>query len=192
MEVQKIKIKDITLFEFLKLKDTSLYTYYLKYGVLEPLNYFNLPSFTELTFSFVKDMQHAYTRSSEGLTYQVLIDEIGKLKNISPEEFGNMSIFEMHRFRLHCVEEIEKINNMEEQNLGYSPTAEQVQAGLERFSIYGGFLQYDALAGGDILKIDLVKDLPYQLCFTKLKLDADRANYKQDYDVIMKNKNKNR
>lgn len=185
----KVKIVNITFKQYFNLEDRTAYDYALKYGKLPPCDFLGLGSFLERPFGFVKDMQYLAT-SSTGLTWSGFFEQLEKLLKISFDKLTDKSLFELYQTRLYCVEEIEKINKTESESLGHSPTPEESAAGLERFAEYKAFIQYDALAAGDLTRFEEIEKLPYSLCFTKLKLEADRDQYDRDYTTILKNKNR--
>jgi len=178
-------VKDISFREYVELEDHSQYNYYLRYGKIEAEDVFMIGSFLEQTFGFVKDMQFY---CSQGLTWEDFFSSISTVIDKTEKELSNISLFTLQKVRLYCIEEITKINEIESNFLGHTPTVEEEQADISRFSSYGAFIQFDQLAGGDILKFKRIEKLKYNFCFTKLKLEADRSNYQQDYNNIVKNK----
>ncbi len=59
-------------------------------------------------------------------------------------------------------------------------------------SNYGWFAIIDSLAGGDLLKIDPITNLPLMLCLTKLSLDADKQIERDKEARQKQNKTKRR
>lgn len=184
----KIEIVNITFKQYFNLENREAYDYALKYGKLPACDYLGIGSFLDRTFGFVKDMQYLAT-SSTGLTWSGFFEQMEKLLKIPFDKLTERSLFELYQTRLHCIEQVEQINKMEAENLGHVPTPEEAAAGLERFADYKAFIQFDALAAGDLTRFKEIEDLPYSLCFTKLKLEADRDEYQRDYNTILKNKN---
>jgi len=174
-----IEVKDISFIQYSELENKTKYNYYLKYAKLESNDLFKLGSFEDLPFGFVKDIQEHLNYT--GLSWQVFIEEISKQTKIQIKELALMSIFELHKVRLYLLDEIKTINKLESNNLSHNPTIEEQQAGLEVFEKYRSFLQFDKLTGGDITKIDKIREIPYSVCFAKLMLDADK--YEFDYKL---------
>jgi hypothetical protein len=183
----KTGVKDITFKDYVELKDRMMYDYYLEYGKLEAEDFFSVGSFFEMSFEFVKDMQYY---ASIGLSWEKFLEELSKVTGKDLKELSDYSIFDLHKQKLYFIEQVEKINKVESDYLGHAPTPEQVQANIDRFNSYGAFIQYDKLAGGDPLKFEDVKKLKYDFCFTKLKLESDRDSFIEDYQNIMRTKNK--
>lgn len=182
-----MKVKDISYKDYVSSKEQDQYDYYLRYGKLKPEDVLNIGSFFELPFGFVKDMQYY---ASEGLDWKTFLETISEQLNRDIKELSNLSIFELQKARLYCIEEVKKVNKIEVDFLGHDTTPEEEQADISRFSSYGAFIQFDKLAEGNLLKFEEIKKLKYDLCFTKLKLEADRDSFMSDYHNIMKKKNK--
>jgi hypothetical protein len=181
-------VQDISFKQYLALEDRTNYDYLLAYGKLEPLDLFCIGDFMQQSFEFVKDLQ--YLANSSGLDWESYFKEMSKFMDRDIEELADNSVFDLHRSRKYCVEEVRKINKIESDFLGYDPSPEEEQADIRRFSSYGAFLQYDKLAGGILLKYEEVKKLRYDLCFTYLKLLSDKDSFQADYDNVIKNKMK--
>lgn len=181
-----LKVQDISFVEYYTLRDKSLYNYYLEYAKLPVLDLFKIGDIMDQSFGFVKDMQDYLNHT--GLTWEIFIDEISKLKDISKKQVVKNSLFRMQSARIWLREQIIMINDIESGALGYNASAEEQAAGIEVFSKYRAFLQFDNLSGGDVTKIAAVRALPYSTCFAKLKLDADRNEYDQKLREILKRK----
>jgi len=178
----KLQIPNISFLEYVSLPDRSEYDYYLEYGMLEANDLFKLGNFDDRTFGFVKDMQEHLNFG--GLTWEIFFDEMNKATDMNKDNIATMSIFELQKARLYCKEQIEHINSIESANLGYKPTAREEQAGLEEFAKYRSFIQIDKLTGGDVTKIDAIKEVPYSICFAKLMLESDKAAYESRLSKI--------
>ena len=180
-----MQIKNISFRQYAELEDRAEYDYYLKYGFFDPEDVFNTGKFLDLSFGEVKDMQYYM---SSGLTWENFFKALSELKGLNYKELAERSIFDLHKARLYFAEQVSLINSMESDHLGHQATPEETQAGIEMFSSYGAFIQFDKLAGGDPLKYGEIKKLKYDLCFTKLKLEADRNEFNERYHEIIKNK----
>jgi hypothetical protein len=171
-------VRNITFLEYAALKDRGQYDYYLRYGNFKPDDYFNLGDFTKQNFGFVKDMQDYLNHT--GLTWQIFIEEMAKKKKWPMKKIARTPVFFLQQARLYVKEQIENINFIENRALSYSPSAKEESAGINTFEKYRAFVQYDQLTGGDLLKLERVKNLSYTLCFTKLSLEADKSAYERD------------
>lgn len=146
--------------------------------MFEPLDLFKLGDLTDCQFGFVKDVQDLL--NYEGLTWEKFFEEISNYKKITQRRIALMPLFDLHRARLYLKKEVEKINEIESNGLGHNPSAEEESAGINIFEKYRAFLQFDKLTGGDITKIDEIRKLPYSLCFAKLMLEADKAEFESN------------
>lgn len=173
-----MKVVNITFKQYFELEDKTDYNFYLKYGVFGYSDHFKTGDFSELPFGFVKTAQQI-VNSKEGLTWDNYFELIQDLIVKSKQELAKEYLFQLHMNRLYIVKEIEKINKMESAALNYKPDSQEVAAGINDFSKFGSFLQFEKLAGGDILKIDEVKKLPYDICFTKLYLDSEKSQFEK-------------
>lgn len=182
-----MKVKDISFKDYVSLEDRETYDYYLKYGKFKPEDILEIGPFLEHSFGFVKDMQYY---ASEGLGWEIFLNTISELLDKDIKELSKMSLFDLQKTRLYCIEEVKKINKIESDFLGHDATPEQEQADISRFGSYGPFIQFDKLSDGDLLRFEEIKKLKYDFCFTKLKLEADRDSFMEDYHNVMKNKNK--
>ncbi len=171
----KIKIENIPFSVYLALPDRSDYDKYLEYGKIKAKDYFHLGPFMDLPFGFVKDMQEYFNFS--GLTWDEFFEEISNFKKISKKQIAKIGIFDLKAALNYCQEQIDLINKGESENLGHEPTLEERQAGIEMFDKYRSFIQFDTLTGGDITKIEAIRQVDYATCFAKLMLDADRAQF---------------
>lgn len=183
-----MKVPDISFKQYVELEDRTLYDYYLEFGKFIAEDVFKLGPFMDRSFGFVKDIQYYFVYDKKGFTWPVFFEEVEKATGESYKSLVNRSIFELQKAILYFKEQIEIINDMESEYLGHAPTGDQIAAGINDFGAYGAFLQFDKLAGGDLLKYEEVKKLDYSFCFTKLKLEADRDGYTERYNKILNTK----
>lgn len=169
-------ITNITFQEYYELEDKTDYNFFLRNGIFDSLDLFNTGDFNELTFGFVKSAQQI-VNSKAGLTWDKYFDLIIDLTNKNQKDIAKNYIFQLHMNRLYIVKEVEKINLMENRFLSHASDADEVSAGLSEFEKFGAFLQFDKLAGGNILKIEEIKSLPYDFCFTKLYLETEKSKF---------------
>lgn len=184
----KLFVENIRYIDYVNLKNKDKYNYYLRYGMLEPFDFFELGDFMELEFGFVKDMQEILNYT--GLTWSVFITQMSGYLKKPMKQIAKEPLFYLQQQRLYIKDQIEKINKLESNNLGYTPTMDEERAGIEVFTKYKSFLQFDNLTGGDLLKIEAIKKLPYSICFAKMKLDADKAEFNRDLERIQLSKKK--
>ena len=177
-----MKVPNIKFVEYINLKDKKDYNYYLRYGNFKGKDLFKLGDFLNLNFGFVKDMQEMY--NGEGLTWENFIEAISKRTKTSKKDISLIPLFDLHCARLFVRDELEKINLIENKTLSHNSSTEEAQAGINEFAKYKSFLQFDQLAGGNVLNIDKIKQLPYNQCFVKMSLEADRAKFESKLNNI--------
>jgi hypothetical protein len=170
-----MKVRNISYKEYLELSSKEEFNFYLRNGNFEPVDIFKIGSFFDAEFGFVKDMQENFNDAF--FSWDEYLKEISKFKNISMIELGKYSIFNIQQSILFCIEELKKINEFENKNLGHVPTHEEIEAGIDVFDKYKSFSQFDSLTCGDILKIDSIREVQYSICIMKLMLDADSHQF---------------
>jgi len=180
-----MKIRDITFIEYVSLDLDSkiVYDYYLEYGKHKAVDHFGIGAFVDASFGFVKDLQYYFNSTQEGFTWDDFFKEMSIFTGRGVHDLQHMSIFTLMEVVKYITDQVSIINNMEANYLGYAPDANEVRAGIDKFSEYGGFVQFDSLAQGDLLRYDAIKKLPYSICFTKLKLEVDRSTYQKNLNV---------
>lgn len=172
----KLKIPNISFLDYIELPDKAEYNYYLRYGDFKPLDLFNFGDFEDQDFGFVKDMQEHLNHS--GLSWQIYFKEVALKTGKSEKEIAKRPLFDLQCSRFFIKEQIERINTLESASLGHTAGQREIEAGIERFQKFRSFIQFDKLAGGDILKFDEIRKITYSICFTKLVLDAEVIEFK--------------
>ena len=184
-----MKAPNISFREYHELADTSGFDKHIKLLKLQkPKDVLNIGEFVDLSFGFVKDMQEHFNHS--GITWGDFLDEMSGLSKKSIEDLASMSVYDINLQFLYCQDQVKIINNIEQKKLSHKPDADETAANIARFGAYRGFLQLDKLAGGDMLKLNKIRELPYHLCLTKLALDADNVRFTKDLQNIKDRKNK--
>lgn len=97
---------------------------------------------------------------------------------------------ELMAFILWIKEQLEFINHLENKYLHTEPKAELLASGIQKLDEFGALTTIDNLAGGDILKYEKIKALPYSEIYQKLKLDKVQAEIKEKYENIITEKAK--
>ena len=181
----KVEIQNISFITYSNLEDKSKYDYLLRYAKFEYENIFSLKPLADNTFGHVKNVQELLNYT--GLTWEMFFQLISEEKGITIKAVAENSLFDLHRQRLWLKNEVEEINKLEN-SIGSGVTKLQEAAGIERFNKYRSFLVLDNLAGGDITKYEEIKGTPYWTCFVKLRLEAERNDYQEKYNELLKPK----
>ena len=100
------------------------------------------------------------------------------------EQFYSCSVFDVFAAYAWIVEEVEGIYAVEKQKLYKKPTQKQVSAGIEDFEQLDDIPSIDALAGGDIMKWNMILDLPYGQVLRKFLLTKIQNEYNERYSTL--------
>ena len=177
-----MKLKNIKLVEFIALthEEAEQYIFALTYSKeAEPRDVLQFGDITKKTFGEVKDWQYIVTKPDA-------IEQT--IKNIGYESIKLLSVFDFFAGYRYICSEVERVNIIENELLSYEPTPEEIEAGLDVFGKFSPILQIDSLAGGDILRYNDVRNIPYEDGLTKLALDKERNDYQRRFNKIISRK----
>ncbi len=171
----KIKLPDITWSEYWDLANKNKATKFNYAAIFSPylntpLDLFKIGEFNKLTFGEVKDLQHTF---QNGVGLIEMINFVNVFKNIEIKHIAKNKFFDICRARRYFEEQIYKIYKLEK-NLSYDVTAQDESAGINSLDKFGVLIQIDSLAGGDPLKYEPVKKLPYDICFAKMLMEKTK------------------
>lgn len=170
-----IKIKHVALKDYASGEHRAEVDYTLRYGQFKSVDHFNIGDILDNTFGFVKAAQEEL--NFKGMTFDRFINLLQEHKGVDLQDLKDMSVYTLQEARLWLKDAIESVNKIESEQLGSLPSEDEKRAGIENFAKYRAFPQFDALAGGDLLKQKEIEKLPYSLCFTKLMLENERAEF---------------
>lgn len=173
-----IELKNITFNDYLKLEDRSEYDFAINYSekFLEPKDIFNVGSFTQLEFGLVKDLQQDI---SQGITWDKMLEYMCLLTGKKELSFYKLSLLDIMRFRNYIVNEIRQIVEIENQVLNYEPSEDEIQAGIEKLSVFGVYSQLRSIATSFNQTVEWARKLKYEdafveLCYQKMSSDFER------------------
>lgn len=173
----KVKVKDISYFDYTELEDKSEYDFLFKYMEVEPLDLFELGEFDNKSTGFVKSFQAARQKD---FTFEKYLETIISLENLQPKYLSALSLFKLIQSYDYAVKQIDEINKREVQYLTQKSDSKEQQASEGLFKDMGIFIQIDNFAGGDPLKYEACQKLPYSLFFAFTKLQVDRSIFKKE------------
>lgn len=78
-------------------------------------------------------------------------------------------------FILWIIDELKTIRELESNYLRSDPDVKLLQAGINKLDQFGLMNTLDNLAKGDILKYDLIRQLPYNVVFDKQYLEVTKS-----------------
>jgi hypothetical protein len=109
-------------------------------------------------------------------------------KNITFKRVKKAPNNEKLLFMLWIRAQYARINEMEGQYLTNQPDIKLMQAGIKELDVLGDINTIDSLAGGDILKWESIRDLPYSEVFNKLLKNTIEARINKKLVEINKQK----
>lgn len=184
-----MELKVISILEYINLEDKAYYDIWLRHSKLCKLaiDFFNIKDLTKKTFDNVKDLQYLF--SKENYTYTELIELISEIANVKIENVTSLNLLHFKQFVNYLIQENNRIIEIEKNLLGSEePTDLQKMAGIDKFSKYGIFIQYDKLSGGCIEKFKIIGQIQYDVCLTKLALEKDTHEYLTAYSELINKK----
>lgn len=155
------------------------------------LNGHNFQSLCYSSFRFIKETAPDLIKQGEfeKLIYKCFIDRKIFIFEIDIQYFNfNECLY----FLFWIIDELKYWNEMEVKHLSSEPDFDMIAAGLNELNIFGDLNTIDVLAGGDPLKWELIKDLPYQTIFDKQLKSIKEAKFQKKYQKVMSAKNKSK
>jgi hypothetical protein len=87
-------------------------------------------------------------------------------------------------FILWLIDEMKTIRELESTYLRSDPDVKLLQAGINKLDQFGLMNTLDNLAKGDILKYDLIRELPYNVVFDKQYMEVTKAEIEKKLSKI--------
>jgi len=128
---------------------------YLKWGLLKE----QLPSLMQ-------------TGDLEQLFFLMLQD---RKQFVFLSDVQNIEVNKAMSFFLWIRDELKTISELESNYLRSDPDVKLLQAGINKLDQFGLMNTLDNLAKGDILKYDLIRELPYNVVFDKQYLEVTKS-----------------
>lgn len=116
-----------------------------------------------------------------------LFKTICEIHSIEEKETTQIEIIS---FLLWLKDEAEAIQQLEQTHLSSTPDPDMEAAGVQELNQLGEINTIDSLAGGDILKWELVEQLPYHKVFDKLLKNLIENRVNKKYHKIISSKKK--
>lgn len=104
------------------------------------------------------------------------------------EQLQQLTIQKLLPFIFNVKDELEEIYKLEQERLTFEPDTALVHAGINELNILGEVCIIDNLAGGDILKWEQVRKLPYHQVFDKLYKNNIEARIQKKLQKAMASK----
>ena len=133
-----------------------------------------LKSLGNVEFETVKDLQEMISKPQiDYVTFLIMLPGV-ELKYLLKQR-----IVDVFAFYNHVVEEVERTISNENRLLNYTPDADEITAGIERFNKFGIFGTIDSLADGDLTKHKEILKMPYNVVFSKLLYMKEQGMYQK-------------
>lgn len=143
-----------------------------------------VPALIYMPYRFVKiDLPELFS----SLNIEEIFKTICSNHNIEEKEINQIEIIS---FLLWIKDEIEAIQKLEQTHLSSTPDPDMEAAGVQELNQLGEINTIDSLAGGDILKWELVEQLPYNKVFDKLLKNLIENKVNKNYHKIISSKKK--
>lgn len=96
----------------------------------------------------------------------------------------NIEVNQAMSFILWIIDELKTIRELESNYLRSDPDVKLLQAGINKLDQFGLMNTLDNLAKGDILKYDLIRELPYNVVFDKQYMEVTKADIEKKLSKI--------
>jgi len=90
-------------------------------------------------------------------------------------DIQKISVREAMSFILWIIDEMKSIQDLEIKYLKSDPNPKMLQAGINNLDQFGILNTLDNLSGGDILKYDLIRNIPYNIVFDKQYMEVVKS-----------------
>jgi hypothetical protein len=186
-----IEVKDYSYKEFLQLSPVELTEYVSIMQFAKPfrqeVDIFNIGDITTCNFGLIKDLQ--YDLQSD-IDYDKMFEHISMITKKNIEDLHNFSLLKILQFKNYYISEIKRICEIEANLLGYEPTDDEKNAGIDNFNALGIYNQLRNLAGNDVTKLEAIRNIKYSDCLLELYARSITYNYENSYRLILQKKNK--
>ena len=166
--------------------DEEKFRYYKNIGQAMVPNPTGLKAIVEWPYGKVKELQMMFT---ETVTIEripnILAFAYTTTEDRTPKEFLAMKWHEVFRLYNHIYSEVGYIVDREKV-LAYEPSADEEEAGIDRFARFGTMGTIDTLAAGNVLLYDEIEAKPYRLIFAKLYLESEKTRYQKNMLAIQR------
>ncbi|MFA7361919.1 MAG: hypothetical protein WC139_12880 [Candidatus Kapaibacterium sp.] len=170
-------------FENLSLLSVEELNLYITTGLLITPNDWGVKSLDDFEYGKVMELLMMFDKD-------INLEDMAKICELIYEKPVNLKkwyyVFAFYNWILSEVKAIED----KLKTLYIAPTSEESQAGIENFQEFGAFATIDRLAGGDVLKYDAIERMPFNLIFTKMKLNKVTYEFDDNLRKIYLAKNR--
>lgn len=149
------------------------------------INGYHAEGIIYLSYNFVKIELPSLLQKGD---LQAIVKEF--FKEVNHTIKGKIKVSEVMSFVLWLKDELERVYGLESEYLQSPPDNDLREAGIEELNELGELNIIDSLAGGDMLKWEAIKKLPYHMIFDKQRKTVIEAKIQKRLSEIMKRKYK--
>lgn len=117
----------------------------------------------------------------EGIIYEMFLD---RKFYVFKNDVEKIDLKSAMAFILWLIDELKSISEIESNYLRSDPDIKLLQAGINKLDQFGVINTLDNLAKGDILKYDLIRELPYNVVFDKQYLEVTKSEIEKKLSKI--------
>lgn len=155
------------------------------------LNDIDFESLCYSSYKFVKETSVDLIKigNFEKLIFECFID---RKINIFENDIQHFDFNKCLSFVFWIIDDLKYWQEMEQAHLSGEPDIDMMLAGINELNIFGDLNTIDMMAGGDVLKWNEIKKLPYQTVFDKQLKSIKEAKFQKEYQKRMADKNKSK
>lgn len=133
-------LKNIPFKKYLIAKNRKLYDYAIDFGFTfnKPVDHLKIGDFNTLPFGYVKEWEQEL---ENGLRWDVALRLISERSGASLKKLGKMRIVELCQQLSYVKNQVNIIREVERTLLAYSPSGNEIDAGIEEFAKFGAYPQ---------------------------------------------------
>lgn len=201
-EVEQVSKKIIPYFMWLS-ESVELDNIDVMDGIYFDNEFYKVPDITECTWG-QKILSHNLVKEISNSNVFFLVPEIAAtylqplitkqkhsldLVEEVKQRFLKCSFFEMYGIAKNLIEQLKVVVENENKAFQSPPNLLAEQAGAANLRQFGDFNDIDLLAGGDVLKHELVLQLEYNLIFQKLRYNKIYRKFETELERLKKPQN---
>lgn len=144
---------------------------------------FDFESLIYLKWGLLKEtLPDLFTKNDfEQLFFLMLLD---RGVNVFKSDVQRIEVNHAMSFILWLIDEMKTIRELESTYLRSDPDVKLLQSGINKLDQFGLMNTLDNLAKGDILKYDLIRELPYNVVFDKQYMEVVKSEIEKKLSKI--------
>lgn len=180
-----MQLQNITLQEYLNLEDDQRaeYDFFMRYSTVltRPVDQYHIGDLTEQKFGLVKDLQFDI---GIGMQYNAIVAYIMQLTGKTYEQITANTLERFCQGWRYITSEVDRITEIEHITLAYTPTDQEVRAGIDKLGVLGVYMQFRSIAQSLGVTIEQVKQMRYDEAFLELTTQKMLSEYEVELGRI--------